>query len=107
MPLFEIRQYRVKDGRMEEWIDFMESRIVPFITSRGMVVNAMFEGEEEKDLFIWIRQFDNEAHRDELYKAVYETEEWQSEFKPVVRSMVDVGKAIVHRVTATQSSPIK
>ena len=35
MSIFEIRHYNVKDGRMAEWIDFMEDRIVPFMICEG------------------------------------------------------------------------
>ena len=37
-----------------------------FITAHGMVVSAMFRSEEDENLFIWIRRFDNEAHREEV-----------------------------------------
>lgn len=107
MSIFEVRQYPVKEGKMAEWIAFMESRIVPFVVSKGMVVAAMFEGANDPNLFIWIRRFDDEAHREELYKAVYEAEEWQSEIKPIVRSLVDVDEAVIHRVRATPLSPMR
>ena len=107
MALFEIRQYRVQPGKMDDWIAFMETRVVPFMTAKGMVIPALFRGEEDEDLQIWIRRFDDEAHREKLYKAVYESDEWQSEFKPTVRQLVDVEKTVVHRMTGTQHSPIR
>ena len=75
MSIFEIRHYNVKDGRMAEWIDFMEDRIVPFMISKGMDVNAMFESDDDENLFIWIRRFDDDEVREEQYEAVYESEE--------------------------------
>ena len=107
MSLFEIRQYQVYPGKMDEWIKFMENRVAPFITARGMVVTAMFRSEEDENLFIWIRRFDNEAHREKLYKAVYESDEWQQNYKPTVRKLVDVEKIIVQRVIGTNQSPIR
>ena len=73
MSLFEIRHYQIKDGAMAEWISFMEDRIVPFIVSKGMVVTAMFESDEDPNAFIWIRRFDDERHREQLYKARFAT----------------------------------
>lgn len=107
MALFEIRQYQVFPGKMDDWIAFMETRVAPFMTARGMVIPAMFRGEDDDNLHIWIRRFDDEAHRAQLYKAVYETEEWQRDFKPTVRQLVDVEKTVVHRMRGTQSSPIR
>ena len=107
MSLFEIRHYQIKDGAMGEWISIMEDRIVPFIVSKGMVVTAMFESDEDPNAFIWIRRFDDEKHREQLYKAVYETDEWQRDFKPTVRSLVDVENAVVQRVRGTAHSPMR
>ncbi len=107
MSIFEIRHYNVKDGKMAEWIDFMEDRIVPFMISKGMDVNAMFESDDEENLFIWIRRFDDDDVREAQYEAVYESEEWQAEIKPVVRNLIDVEEIVVHRARATPNSPLR
>ena len=107
MSLFEIRQYQVNPRKMEEWIGFMECRVVPCMTSKGIVVTAMFQGEEDENLHVWIRRFNDETHREKLYRAVYESDEWQSEIKPTVRKLVDVEKTIVHRVKGTPYSPMR
>jgi hypothetical protein len=107
MSLFEIRQYQVLHGKMDDWIEFMETKVAPFMIARGMVIPAMFRGEEDKSLYIWIRRFDNEEHRTVLYKAVYESEEWHRDYKPTVRQLVDIEKTIVHRMIGTQFSPIR
>lgn len=107
MSLFEIRQYQVKPGKMDEWITFMETRVAPYMIKYGMVIPAMFQGLEDKNLHIWIRRFNDEAHREKLYQIVYESEEWQSKFKPIVHRLVDVEKTVVHRMTGTPHSPLR
>lgn len=107
MPIFEIRTYPVKEGAMDEWIAFMESTIVPFIEDKGMKVDAMFRGIEDPNVYVWIRRFDNEAHRQDLYEAVYQTDHWQTEIKPTVRRLVDVDSAVVHLVETTEGSPLQ
>lgn len=107
MSLFEIRQYQVYPGKMDAWVTFMETRVAPFMTARGMVIPAMFRGEDDDNLHIWIRRFDDETHRQKLYKAVYESEDWQQNYKPTVRQLVDVEKTIVHRMNGTPCSPIR
>ena len=106
MPLFEVRTYPVKEGAMEEWVAFMEEKIVPHIEGKGMKVDAMFRGTEDANTFVWIRRFDDEAHRTALYKAVYD-DVWMADFKPTVRRLVDVENAVVSVVEATSGSPLQ
>ena len=107
MSLFEIRQYYVYPGKMDDWIAFMETEVAPFMTARGMVIPAMFRGEDDDNLHIWIRRFDNEVHRKQAYKAVYQSLDWQENYKPRVRQLVDVEKTIVHRMVGTDRSVLR
>lgn len=107
MSLFEIRQYYVYPGKMDDWIAFMETEVAPFMTARGMVIPAMFCGEDNDNLHIWIRRFDDEAHREQAYEAVYGSQDWQENYKPRVRQLVDVEKTVVHRMVGTPRSVLK
>ena len=64
---FELRQYRMRPGQEENWVNYMEEVIIPFQVSKGMVILGGFVGEEEKDLYVWIRRFESEAQREQLY----------------------------------------
>jgi hypothetical protein len=57
---FELRQYRTKPGQREKWVKFMEEEIIPFQVSKGMVILGSFVGQEEDDLYVWIRRFASE-----------------------------------------------
>lgn len=103
---FELRQYRIKDGKMDEWVDFMESEIIPFQVSKGMVVIGSFVGEEEEDLYIWIRRFEDEAEREKLYKAVYEDAHWTENLSPRVGEIMDRERIVVTRMLPTGRSVI-
>jgi len=103
---FELRQYRIKDSRMDEWVQFMESEIIPFQVSKGMVVVGSFVGEEEEDLYIWIRRFKDEAERKKLYKAVYEDPHWLEELSPRVGDIMDRERIVVTRMLPTGRSVI-
>jgi hypothetical protein len=35
MAFYELRQYKVLPGKMEEWVKIMEEEIVPFRVSKG------------------------------------------------------------------------
>jgi hypothetical protein len=104
---FELRQYRTKPGQRENWVKCMEEEIIPFQVSKGMVIVGSFVGEEEDDLYVWIRRFDSEAERKRLYEAVYESDYWKNEIAPKVPQMLDRDKIKVTRIQATPKSVMK
>jgi len=85
----------------------MEETIIPFQISKGMVVIGSFVGEEEDDLYVWIRRFESEEQREELYKAVYESDEWKDEISPQVGDLLDRSQIHVTRIEATPKSVIQ
>lgn len=105
--LFELRQYRTKPGKREEWVKFMEETIIPFQISKGMVVVGSFVGDEEEDLYVWIRRFDDEEQRKQIYQAIYESDTWQNEIGPKVPDMLDRERTVVTRLTPTPKSVIR
>ncbi len=104
---FELRQYRMKPGQEENWVKFMEEQIIPFQISKGMAVLGSFVGEEEEDLYIWIRRFENEEQREQLYQAVYESDYWKDEIAPHIPDMMDRSQIKVTRLEATPRSVIQ
>ena len=103
---YELRQYRTKPGQRQKWVDFMEEVIIPFQVSKGMVIAGSFVGEEEDDLYIWMRRFDDEAQREQLYEAVYGSDEWTNEIAPKVGELLDRDKIVVTRIEPTPKSVI-
>ena len=104
---FELREYRTLPGQRENWVNFMEEEIIPFQVSKGMVILGSFTGEEEDDLYIWIRRFESEEQREQLYEAVYQSERWVNEIGPKVPQMLDRDKIVVRRIEATPRSVIQ
>ena len=64
-------------------------------------------GEEEDDLYIWVRRFDSEEQREKLYEAVYESDYWVNEVAPRIPEMMDRSKIVVRRIEATPRSVIQ
>lgn len=104
---FELRQYRVRPGKRDSWVKFMEERIIPFMVSKGMVPVGSFVGQEDEDLYVWIRRFDSEEDRERLYKAVYESEIWRDELLPLVEEMLFRDRIVVTRIEPTAKSVIR
>ncbi len=104
---FELREYRTLPGQRDNWVRFMEEEIIPFQASQGMTILGSFVGEEEDDLYIWIRRFDSEAERERLYQAVYESDRWVNDIAPKVPEMLERSKIVVRRIEATPHSIIR
>ena len=104
---YELRQYRTLPGQRANWVDYMEKEIIPFQVSKGMVIAGSFVGEEEDDLYVWIRRFESEEDRKRLYEAVYETDHWKNEVAPRVIQMLDRDRTIVTRIQPTALSVLQ
>jgi hypothetical protein len=85
----------------------MEEVIIPFQISKGMVILGSFVGEEEKDLYVWVRRFESEEQREQLYEAVYESDTWKNEIAPKIPDMMDRSQIKVTRLEATPRSVIQ
>lgn len=107
MAFYEIRQYKIRRGKMAEWLKFMESTIIPFQISKGMVVCGSFRGETDDSVYFWLRRFKNENERKRLYKAVYEDDVWVKEISPSVAKLIDREKIVVNRVVPTPKSTVQ
>jgi hypothetical protein len=104
---FELRQYHIKGGQRERWVKLMEEEIIPFQVSKGMVVIGSFVAQEEEDLYVWIRRFEDEEERERLYDAVYESDYWKDEIRPQIDEMLDRETMKVTRLEATPKSVIQ
>ncbi len=104
---FELRQYRMKPGMEARWVKFMEEEIIPFQVAQGMVILGSFVGQEETDLYVWIRRFESEEERERLYKAVYESDHWRSVIAPRIPEMMDRSQIKVTRIQATPRSVLQ
>ena len=104
MAFYELRQYKVLPGKMDEWVKIMEQEIIPFQISKGMVITGSYRGETDESVYVWTRRFESEAQRAELYKAVYESEHWKNEIAPRVPSCLDRSGIVVTRIVPTPKS---
>ena len=103
---FELRQYRAKPGQRDNWAKFMEETVIPYQVSKGMIVVGSFVGEQEDDLYVWIRRFESEEERARLYKTVYDTDYWKS-LEPQIVKMLDRESIVVTRIVPTPRSIIR
>ena len=101
---YELRQYKVLPGKMDEWLSFMEGTIIPFQVAQGMVITGSFRGEEDDSVYVWLRRFESEAECERLYAAVYGSDAWKNEIGPRVGELIDRESISVQRIVPTPRS---
>ncbi|QHC23285.1 NIPSNAP family protein [Streptomyces sp. GS7] len=104
---YELRRYQTRPGQRDEWVRYMEEVVIPFQAAKGMTVTASFIDEEDPDGYLWIRRFDDEARREELYAAVYESDRWRDEIRPVVQELLIPEKSVITRAVPTALSALR
>ena len=107
MAFYELRQYFVRPGKMDEWVKIMEEEIIPFQMKMGMVIVGSFVGEEDASVYVWIRRFASEEERKRLYDLVYQSDRWKNEIGPRVPTLIDREQIKVTRLVATPHSVIQ
>jgi len=107
MGFYELRQYKVLPGKMNEWVKIMEEEIIPFQVSKGMVICGSFRGETDDSVYVWLLRFESEAEREALYKAVYESDHWKTKFAPRVPDYLDRLAMVVTRIIPTAKSAMR
>ena len=104
---FELRTYKIFPGKMEEWVKYMETTIIPFQVSKGMIIHGSFKVKNDNDTYVWIRRFENEEHKNKLYKNVYESDEWVNNISNQVKKLVDIEAIKVRNLISTDLSIMK
>ncbi len=75
--LIEIRRYTLVPGRRDEFVEWFESEVVPAMTAVGMRILGSFVSVDDPDVFVYVRGFVDEAERDLLTEAFYESDAWE------------------------------
>jgi hypothetical protein len=104
MAFYELRQYKVLPGKMDEWVKIMEEEIIPFQASQGMVITGSYRGETDNSVYVWMRRFESEAEREAQYKAVYDSDFWKTKIAPRVPECLDRSAIVVTRLVPTPKS---
>lgn len=104
MAFYELRQYKVLPGKLEAWVKMMEEEIIPFQVSKGMVITGSFHGETDPSVYVWLRRFESEEQRKELYTAVYQSDYWKTKIDPRVPEHLDRSAIVVTRIVPTSKS---
>lgn len=87
--IVEVRSYRIKPGRREEFIKLFETRAVPAQRSHGMKILGPLLDLENPNKFVWLRSFPSLEERDRMKSDFYESELWKNELEPIAMPMLE------------------
>lgn len=85
----EIRTYRIKAGRREEFLQLFHTNVAPLQRSKGITVVGPFRDIENSDTIVWLRTFPSLDDRERMLKALYEADEWKSRLKEITGEMIE------------------
>jgi hypothetical protein len=71
---------------------------------KGMVITGSFRGETDESVYVWIRRFESEEQRVQLYKDVYESDFWKNTIGPRIPALLDRSGTVVQRIVPTSRS---
>ena len=87
--IVEVRSYRIKPGRREEFIKLFESRAIPALREYGMPVVGPMLDVENPNKFVFLRSFPSLEERDRMKDAFYGSELWKKELEPLAMPLLD------------------
>ena len=73
--IYQLRTYTVNRGMMDGWVDLFNDKLVPIQKQYGISTDGMWVNEA-KDLFIWIRSFNDPEDVIAKEAAFYASPEW-------------------------------
>ncbi|HKQ72556.1 MAG TPA: NIPSNAP family protein [Blastocatellia bacterium] len=87
--IVEVRSYRVKPGRRDEFIEFFETRSIPALRAHGMKILGPLLDLENPNKFVWLRSFPSLDERERMRNAFYEGELWKKELESIAMPMIE------------------
>jgi hypothetical protein len=87
--IVEVRSYRIKPGKRDEFIELFETRAVPAQRTYGINVIGPFLDVENPNKFVFLRSFPSLEERDRMKEAFYRGELWKNELEELALPLLD------------------
>jgi len=96
MPaIVEMRTYRTKPGKREEFLAIFRSRSIPAHREIGMRIVGPFPSIEDPDVFFFMRGFPDLASREPMKSRFYDGEIWKSELESRLMPMLESWEVVL------------
>jgi hypothetical protein len=93
--IVEMRTYRTKPGKREEFLAVFLARSLPEHQKIGMKILGPFLSVEDADAFFFMRGFPDLASREPMKAQFYEGPLWKQELEQVLLPMLEKYEVIV------------
>ena len=87
--IIEMRTYKIKPGKREEFLAIFHSKSIPAHKEIGMKIAGPFLSLEDPDVFFFMRGFPDLQSREPLKAKFYEGELWKRELENTLMPMID------------------
>jgi len=87
--IVEMRTYRTKPGKRDEFLRIFRTKSVPAHLEIGMKIVGPLLSIEDPDVFFFMRGFPDLASREPMKAQFYEGELWKRELEAVLLPMLD------------------
>ncbi|MEZ9269735.1 hypothetical protein OC5_12635 [Vibrio cyclitrophicus ZF264] len=89
MKIIELREYQIKPGQTDKWLNWMREELLPYQRSKGMVIiDTYLRTHEGVDFFVWLREFEDEDSRKRIYEDTY-NDWWITNIRPKVFKLIE------------------
>ena len=90
MKIVELREYQIKPGKTDQWLNWMRDELLPYQRSKGMRIlnTSHYQDDNGVDFFVWMREFDSEEDRQAVYKETY-NDWWTNDVRPKVFELIE------------------
>jgi hypothetical protein len=87
--IIEMRTYKTKPGKRDEFLRIFRSKSIPAHQEIGMKILGPFLSVEDPDTFFFMRGFSDLASREPMKAKFYEGELWKRELEHVLMPMLE------------------
>lgn len=87
--IVEMRTYKLKPGKRDEFLAIFRSKSVPAHAEIGMKILGPWLSIEDPDTFFFMRGFPDLASRELMKAKFYEGELWKTELEQLLMPMIE------------------
>jgi NIPSNAP protein len=98
--IVEVRRYRIKPGRRDEFIRFFEEQSIPALHQYGMKVFGPLVDVENPNAFVFLRGFPSLEARDRMKDDFYGSALWKNKLEEIAMPMIDSYDVVLTETTA-------
>ena len=93
--IIEMRTYKLKPGKRDEFLQIFRTRCMPAHAEIGMKILGPFLSVEDADTFFFMRGFPDLPSREPMKAKFYEGQLWKSQLEAVLMPMLEKYDVVV------------